>query len=470
MKRLIAGIRGIKSTLYLWLLAPQYLKRDSHDRHGQLIETTEREVFGDGGIVESEAHEVCELRRLVRRTLAQFLCQRKLIGSPFVLALRQSVYGVSVLPLLATLVWRSWRDRHNSPNDAKRHGIVVFFLAERLKESIGPNSFPEEHYLLRKPSVRLGLAEISFLLRTVFHCPRFLRYPELLVNAIRWTCYYGFVVRNFAPHTVVHFFESTASSSLMTAYLHQFQIRHIDIQHGERWHTADAAFSAFDEIHVWGEYFRNVFVWQKSHATAILVKGHRGHDALYNDIRPRNQPRRQRLLIIDPYIYGRQTYDYDALVRVLYELDSSWDVRIRRHPFDRREELECLEALQSETSLSDRGITIVEEPPSEVSIHEALASTRVVIGITSAAMIDSWIAGCKVIHLPSVAAPQGFMLRYQESHNVWYADDTEGVGSFLREPVELSDDEAGRIDYVTRVLPPSRDNHLEQPLSRLKSA
>ena len=100
MKRLVAGIRGIKSTLYLWLLRPQYLKRDSHDRHGQIIATTEREVFGDRTLGEYEAGEPCELRRLARRTLAQFLCQRKLIGSPFVLALRRLV----CMGLCATVV------------------------------------------------------------------------------------------------------------------------------------------------------------------------------------------------------------------------------------------------------------------------------------------------------------------------------------------------------------------------------
>ena len=449
MKRLV---KAFMSRVYLWLLAPQYLKRDSHARHQEIIEEIELRVFGGRTVTDYERSAPSELHVLARRSLAQCLCQRKLLGSRGIQALRQLVYGVSLPGLLLVLWWRTWRDRNTAPLDSTAHDVFVFFLAERLKHSLDPSVVPGQAYFQRRARTRFGWRETRFAFQVLRACPRIALYPELMANILRWTGHYGYALQHFSPHTVIHFFESTASSSLMTAFLHQHEIAHINIQHGERWKTADAAFSAFDEIHVWGEYFRELFHWQKSQAEKIVVAGHPAHLNLCEQSRCENQPRPKRMLLIDPCIYGIDSFDYPALLRILGRLDSEWEIRIRRHPTDRRADLELLVALNRETRLKESGIQIMEERPEEVPIDEALSRTRVVVGVTSAAMIDAWIAGCKVIHFPSAATPLRLLDRYQGSPNVWDASNEDGMQHFIDSPADLGIEEWKRVNHVTRLI------------------
>ena len=102
---------------------------------------------------------------------------------------------------------------------------VKSMMGEELNSSevtdrglLGDRQFAGQNYELhRTRGVYLGAREILFFLRTIAACPRILCYPELLCNFVRWLGYYGYVTKHYQPRKgVVHFFEGTASSSLMS--------------------------------------------------------------------------------------------------------------------------------------------------------------------------------------------------------------------------------------------------------------
>ncbi|HYU45134.1 MAG TPA: hypothetical protein VEK84_03025, partial [Terriglobales bacterium] len=227
----------------------------------EIILRAEKSVYGDAGLESYEATEKTSLRALARRALAQHLCQRALLGSARVSWLRRMIFGLAFPPLLALFALASLRPG-KAPAESNRPDLVVFFWAERLYKFIGDCHFQGQSYVLhRARHVCFRNREIRFFLRTIAGCPRILCYPELLCNFVRWLGYYGYVIRCHRPkEAVVHFFENTASSSLMTAYLHERGLRHIDVQHGEIMFTAMSAFCRFDEVRLWGEHFRDVFL------------------------------------------------------------------------------------------------------------------------------------------------------------------------------------------------------------------
>jgi hypothetical protein len=249
----------------------------------------------------------------------------------------------------------------------------------------------------------------------------------------------------------VHFFEDTASSSLMTAYLHEKNLRHIDIQHGEIVFVATSAFCQFDEVRLWGEHFRRIFLSSHGHGEQVKTLGTRYHRELFSTVRHRHRPRPKRLLIIDPFLYEDQRVYAPVMAKVLRNLNAEWEVRVRRHPAELRRRLGWTEQLKLDPGLVERGIRIEEEPPT-VPIEEALGKSRVVLGVASAALIEAWIVGCKVIHIAGGPCRSALMDRYQNSANVFYCDrnsDEQSLGMFLAKPAMLDDNERALVNYLT---------------------
>jgi hypothetical protein len=422
----------------------------------EIILRAETSVYGGAGLESYEATEKSSLRALARRALAQHLCQRALVGSARVNWLRRMIFGLAFPPLLALFVLATLRSP-KTPAESIRPDLVVFFWAERLYKFISDCHLQGQTYVLhRARHICFSNREIRFFLRTIAGCPRILCYPELLCNFVRWLGYYGYVIRYHRPKAaVVHFFERTASSSLMTAYLHERGLRHIDVQHGENMFTADSAFCQFDEVRLWGEHFREVFLSSRSPGETIRVWGTQYHRELFRQVRNQYQPRPKRLLIIDPFMYEEHEVHYAMIKKVVERLDPGWEVRVRRHPAELRARLDWMDRLNADLGLSERSRRLEEERPSpSLPIEEALGRSRVVLGVASAALIEAWIVGCKVIHIAGGPGEHVLMDRYQNSGNVLYCDrrtDGRSLDIFLTEPAALNERENSLVNYVTAI-------------------
>jgi hypothetical protein len=155
------------------------------------------------------------------------------------------------------------------------------------------------------------------------------------------------------------------------------------------------------------------------------VTGNPFHRKLF---RLRRQARPKRLLIV----HGRVLSEHvEPLAQVLRRLDSSWEIRLRPH-FNERAHAARLAARL--------GVDL--EP--DVPLHESLAATRVAVGVYSTALLDAWVAGCKVVHL---GAPQVLLDRYGDSGNV--LNGIDGLDEFLRAPAAIDDAEDLRVNRVT---------------------
>ena len=431
--------------------SPRSLLEAHPDVQADIIDRCERRIYGLLGLSAYESAEPSRTRRLAHRSLAQFLASRAQITRAR-RTLRSLAFAV-VLPIaLAMWVVRSWH-RRGGAQTRWMSGTVVFFWADRLDKFVWDGMFGETPFLLhREQQLHLGSNELRFFVRAVAGCPRMLCYPDFVANFLRWLGYYGFVVRHYRPSRIAHFLESTPSSSLMTAYLAEKGIAHCDIQHGEVVFSAHCAFAEFDEYRVWGEHFRDVFVRQRSPAGAIRVVGVPFHRHLFHRIRPSQQPRPRRLLIIDPFLHALEWNHDHYFLRMLRSLGDGWEIVVRRHPADRQPRLRHVERWNSDASLAQRGIRVSEEPPDALPIDDALGRSRVVAGVSSAALLEAWIAGCKVVYVPGGPARSAVMDRHGGSPNVCYLDDAIDLERFLETPASLDVAEARRVNYLTSVL------------------
>ena len=92
-------------------------------------------------------------------------------------------------------------------------------------------------------------------------------------------------------------------------------------------------------------------------------------------------------------------------------------------------------------------------PATDVVILSRLGC-RAVIGAYSSAMLDAWVGGCKVIHLPGLIDQETLMGRYSGSPNIHFAQDPAGVAAFLASPWQDDAAETARVDHLSAVLTP----------------
>jgi hypothetical protein len=452
MERLVAYLSYSRRLGKLFSGPSSLLLRADPVVQNSIIREAELRVYGSEGLDRYEEREKSRLNRLTRRSLAQHLCQRALIKSVWINVLRRIGFGFA-FPFLAVFLFIKTRmNLKTSFTEPLNPDIVIFFWAGRLDKFVRNGMFAASKiFLHRHTFVYLSMDEIRFFLRAVLACPRMFICPELLCNFLRWLAYYGYVVHRYHPKVVANFFEGTASSSLMTAYLGERGIRHLDIQHGELFYTAESAFCEFDEVRLWGEYFKKIFIWHRSPVDTIMVTGTVYHRELFHNLRSSLQPRPKRLLIIDPFLYEAETY-YASLLRILKQMDAQWEIRVRRHPADRRVCLAYVGQLNADLSGREGHSRIEEELPETASIEEAIGKSRAVVGIASAALLEAWISGCKVIHLKDGPCQTVLMERYQGSENVLYYDEEVTdvmLKDFLTQPATLNEHEDCLVNDIT---------------------
>lgn len=435
---------------HLFSGAPTLLLESDPVLQNCLIADCERRVYGAEGLHAYEQREPVRWKRLARRSLAQYLGQRAQQPSRSVLAVRSALFAVAFPLLAAFLVVRTWRGRR-LPSSPAEASTVVIVWAERLRKFVWSDMFGDSDIVLHtEQPVHLGRVELSFLIRILRECPSILGHPPFFCNLVRWLAHYGFVARHYRPARIAHFFENTASSSLMTAFLAERGILHCNIQHGEIVMNAFCAFAEFDEFRVWGRHFSRLIARQHNRASVEVV-GVPLHRELFHRVRPALQPRPRRLLIIDPFLHGMYWDPRPHFARLLRALDDTWEVRIRRHPADMQPALALVTEWNSDPELARRGIRVVEEPPHEMSIQDAIGRSRVVVGVSSAALLESWIAGCKVVYVPGGPSRASVLDRHAGSPNVCYLDDNVDIRQFLSGPAILDGPERDRINDLTLV-------------------
>lgn len=423
----------------------------------RLIGMAERRVYGQEGLEGFEKRVPSRLARLAHRSLAQFFCQQALVTTRSVKAIRLIGFAAAAPFLLAFLLVRSLWPYRDGPSPLEEPGAtvsaaVVFLWATRHEKFVWDGAFGDRPVVAhRNDRVHLGRAELRFMRRAFRSCPGVLAHPELLCHFLRWLAYYGYVVRALRPQMVANFSESTAASSLMTAYLAERGIMHCGIQHGEIVFSAYSAFAEFDEYRAWGSHFADILTRQRSAAQQVITCGVPFHRQLFHEVRQSNQPRPSRLLIVDPFLQGMDREFTYAMLKVLALLDGAWEVRIRRHPADRRPALDDVKLWNDSAELVRRGVRVEEECPESVPIEETLGRSRVVAGIASALLLEAWFAGCKVVYVPGGPPRTVVMDRHLSSPNVCYLSDEQDLTTFLGSAAELDDKEARRIHHVTAI-------------------
>lgn len=395
-----------------------------------------------------------QLRHLCLRSMASFQCmslaKRRFRGLPVVL-FRNVVFCCGIPMLLAEAVIRSVGTLLAGKG---RTVLAVCMPTNQVVRETAAALFGQENLtVLSEKGMYFGSGEIGFFCRALLVCPSLAVHPWLLSNLLRWLAHYGHVVKVFAPGVIIIGAETTPSLSIITSYLRERGIKHVNIMHGERFIDSQGAFVEFDEFHVWGEYYRAMMVRQYCTEHQLRVTSPPLHRHYYTALRSRNQPRAKSALLFHYWLIYPGTPTYSSLLRVISVLDSSWTLYVRPHPKERAHLEGFLAAFLAEPIVKGTGLAVSIQLPEERSLVDALSDTRIVVGALSTAMLEGWIAGCKMIYLEGNGNPDTVLSMYGATHNALHLSKcTEGeLKRFAATPCVIDCQENELVCHISNV-------------------
>lgn len=242
-----------------------------------------------------------------------------------------------------------------------------------VKERFSPDN---SHW---KDGSSMSIKDIDFLLRLVLRAPH---HPYFLLKAWMNVVQYSDMIRRHSPNVLIQFGEFSYSSSILTAYCHRFNIKHINIMHGEKtWFIRDSFFH-FDECYVWDEHYANIFRELKAEPSQFIVAV---PESMHIDTKKYKND-----LVYSDYKYYLGIYNEIELQEIIKSMAfierEGKTVKYRPHP--RYSDLAVLKKYVNDNDI---------EMPSKVGILESISNMEYAVGSFSTVLSQAYFSGKKVI-------------------------------------------------------------------------
>lgn len=153
---------------------------------------------------------------------------------------------VSVLPLIFFLsVLGFKKSKLSQLNDISLYPKVP----TDIKKRFGPT-------FVKKRLGYLKLRDFKYVFKIMFKSGF---RPYFVFRSIWKIAIYSELIDNYSPKRVWVTQEMVFESSILTHYLGDFSIEHINFQHGDNFFSIQIAFSSFHKFYIWDEYYTKLF-------------------------------------------------------------------------------------------------------------------------------------------------------------------------------------------------------------------
>lgn len=387
-----------------------------------------------------------------QRTLAQFICQESLYSNVFQ-KISAAIMFALALPFVLILILKNSLKKY----DIQHCDVFIFRLGDLdyVKEDFkGKKTLSVDEN--ENIGQFLGMREISFFIKHAILSPSYLIRPKLIINVLRWLSAYAWVVKHYNPKIVATFFEGTASSSLMTEYLNTLNIQHYNYMHGEQFrYDCYSAYANFNKFTSWGQHFKELQIEKHSPENIFTVRAPQVFKKMYSEYRllPKENNKRATVLIHSGVEKGSE--EYQNLLSLLKKTQNLEELLLRPHPVDRASWPQVMSDLKNDLALGGVNLKINEElPEKNIKMHQSVVRSKIFIGSASTALLEAYLAGCKVIYLQGRTKNSDIIDRHKNSENVMVYDDkiiTEKILNFIERPYVLNAEEDLKLKRIFAV-------------------
>jgi len=160
-----------------------------------------------------------------------------------------------------------------------------------------------------------------------------IRYPHFVFVAVAKTLFYNYFLYLFRPKYVYSFAEASVTGPLVTLYMNRCGVRHCSIMHGVRIQSVKEAFTYFNTMYVWGDYWMWLFKDLYCKTEAFVCTGH-PIVAKFKDVKALKNNNDQAVYNVVFILQMPESQDWGRIKDLIAEIEATTQVRffLKPHP------------------------------------------------------------------------------------------------------------------------------------------
>lgn len=199
----------------------------------------------------------------IERSYFQYKCQMQFNGKGITFLLNLVSFPVAII------YWFKY-GKKGQVNQREPKSLV--FFRDGKPENILPKSLKNKYNTIESDPVEgtlLTEKDKKFIKKIIY------RYPfswQFILKCLIKIGRYSFAIEEYSPEAIAVCAEYSFTSSVLTAYCKQRNIKHIDVMHGEKMYYMRDSFFKFDECYIWDEYYGKVLISMKADRNQFVVE------------------------------------------------------------------------------------------------------------------------------------------------------------------------------------------------------
>lgn len=294
----------------------------------------------------------------IERSYFQYKCQMKLYG-----VCTSFLFNVASIPMLIVY----WLKSKNVCVDNCIDKKDAIFFREGFQENILPNSLKKKFDVIETdPAIGFILtpSDKEFVKKVIK------RYPfswHFILKCLIKIEMYSYAMERYSPNAIIVRSEFSFTSSVMTAYCRERNVKHINVMHGEKIYFMRDSFFEFDAFYVWDEYYSDLMISMKADESQFIVEV---PDALNFG----SKFERNILYDYTYYLQGEPEKILKKISEILEELNNKGKkISVRPHP--RYSKIDMVKKYFQFANIEDVKHTTIEKSLSQTAAAISLGST-----------------------------------------------------------------------------------------------
>jgi len=311
---------------------------------------------------------------LIHRSFYQYKCQvfqkniiKNLINNVLALLL--------ALPVIIVLLLKSVR-LNNVKQNTHCQAIFIFSGLKNIVPIKLQQKYPDNTSVDFGKNWYLKTVDIKF----IYKLKDYLVSPFFILKSIFKMSMYRALIDKFSPEAIICSSEYSFTSSLLTWYCEQHNIRHINVMHGEKLLNIRDSFFKFHECYVWDKHYIDLFTKLRADEKQFII-----------DLPPslfiQNKTNFKHKHELTYYLSSETIDELKEIRETLLKIKIP-DNKICIRPHPRYTNLILTNKIF---------IPYVIENPQEVTIEDSFNSTKIIASLYSTVLYQGYISGKQIV-------------------------------------------------------------------------
>lgn len=224
----------------------------------------------------------------------------------------------------------------------------------------------------------LSIMDMVFISRRL---SKYILHPYFCFKCIFNISKYSNFIKKYRPNAIIDHAEFSCTSSILTDYCNNRDVKHINVMHGEKLFYIRDSFFRYDKCYVWDEHYKKLFISLHADPVQFIIEKPR---IFHVDI----ESKRDMEFFAD-YKYYLQVPNIEEMKSILKSMEfakkAGLTVKYRLHP----------------NHMNDEAFKIIPkeeiEDPHKVDIETSMASCNYVVGSYTTVLVQAYFSGINVI-------------------------------------------------------------------------